>query len=217
MSRWNRLVRAGEWAVLLPVWRRFIKSQGWRVAAASGTGLFWFIIIIVIATSSGGDDGKPAPGSASTSPKASATSSPPAKSTASVAATATVAATTAAPTENPTEPPTVAQTAPPTEPPRQAPTQPPAAGVTITSISSPVSRNSNATVQAQTVAGASCTITYDTPAGNPSGASGLEAKTADSGGSVSWTWKIGGSTTLGTGSVTVRCAGASARADIVIQ
>lgn len=47
MERWQSLrqwlVRVGEWAVLLPLWRRFISSQGWRIAAASGVGFFDFL------------------------------------------------------------------------------------------------------------------------------------------------------------------------------
>ena len=45
-----------EWLVLLPLWRRLIKSPGGRSAAAAGTGIAWLLIIIIIATSGGGDD-----------------------------------------------------------------------------------------------------------------------------------------------------------------
>lgn len=46
-----------EWLVLLPLWRRLIKSPGGRIAAATGTGIVWIIIVVIAATSGGGDDG----------------------------------------------------------------------------------------------------------------------------------------------------------------
>ena len=49
-------MRVLEWLVLLPLWRRLIKSPNGRVAAAAGTGLVWLVLIIIIATSGGGDD-----------------------------------------------------------------------------------------------------------------------------------------------------------------
>jgi hypothetical protein len=74
MNRWNWFVRVGEWAVLLPLWRRFIKSQGWRIAAASGVGLLWVLLVIGIASGGGGNDGKDEAGSAtSTNTPASST------------------------------------------------------------------------------------------------------------------------------------------------
>ena len=48
--RWHWLLTASEWALLLPLWRRVIKDQRWRVAAAVGTGLLWLIVIIAIVT-----------------------------------------------------------------------------------------------------------------------------------------------------------------------
>jgi hypothetical protein len=44
---WKRLVGAGEWAVLLPLWRRLISNQPLRVAAACGTGLLWVILSLL--------------------------------------------------------------------------------------------------------------------------------------------------------------------------
>lgn len=104
----------------------------------------------------------------------------------------------------------------PQQPPQPAPPASPARSVTL-SVTSPVSRGGRATAQAQAWAGASCDITYVTPSGSTSTAQGLGPKTAGPDGTVSWTWVIGSSTRPGTGSVTVVCDGAQARASIVIQ
>jgi hypothetical protein len=66
-----------------------------------------------------------------------------------------------------------------------------------------VARNANATVSAQTAPGASCSITVNYASG-PSGASGLEAKTASASGAVSWTWKVGANTTPGNYTIVVK-------------
>ncbi len=96
------------------------------------------------------------------------------------------------------------------------PTAPPAlAGVTFVSVvGGPPGGTASAAVQ--TAPGVSCTITYVTPAGTVSRAQGLYPKTADSTGTVSWTWSIGSSTRPGTGTVTVTCGGMSASAPIAI-
>jgi micrococcal nuclease len=78
--------------------------------------------------------------------------------------------------------------------------------LTISSVTSPVSRGSNVTLSAKTSPGASCTITVNYKSG-PSKASGLGPKTADSSGVVSWTWKVGSGTTLGTWPISVTCNG----------
>ena len=105
-----------------------------------------------------------------------------------------------------------ATTAPPA-----ATTAPPAAGATqVVSVTSPIARNADATVRAQTSPGASCTIVVRYSSG-PSTAQGLGPKTADGSGAVAWTWTIGGQTTLGTWPVTVTCGGVSAGATITVQ
>lgn len=86
----------------------------------------------------------------------------------------------------------------------------------VVSITSPIKRGLDATIAIRTTPGASCSISYRTPAGTLSQASGLFQKTADSGGNASWTWTIGGSTNPGTGSVTVTCNGLSVTTPIVI-
>ena len=106
----------------------------------------------------------------------------------------------------------VATVAPPLAP---APQPAPASDVQITSVagSGPGGR---ATVVAQTMPGASCSIAYRTPAGTSSTAQGLGSKIADASGTASWTWEIGPSTRPGTGTVVVTCNGASARTPIEI-
>jgi endonuclease YncB( thermonuclease family) len=74
-----------------------------------------------------------------------------------------------------------------------------------------------ASASVQTPPQARCSIMYVTPAGTISQAQGLVAVTATAAGVASWSWVIGSNTTPGTGTVTVNCAGVSARADIVIS
>jgi hypothetical protein len=73
-----------------------------------------------------------------------------------------------------------------------------------------------ATLAAQTTPGASCSITYRTPAGTRSTAQGLGARAADGSGLVSWTWDIGPSTRPGSGTVVVTCNGATTSSPIQI-
>lgn len=54
--------------------------------------------------------------------------------------------------------------------------------------------------------GATCSISYTTPAGTRSTARGLIPKTASANGQVSWNWVIGSSTRPGTGRVEVSCS-----------
>ncbi len=70
------------------------------------------------------------------------------------------------------------------------------AALTISSVTSPVSQGANATLTAQTAPNASCTITVSYKSG-PSHASGLGPQTASASGVVSWTWKVGSTTTYG--------------------
>jgi hypothetical protein len=75
--------------------------------------------------------------------------------------------------------------------------------VLIISVTSPVSPGANATLVAQTVPGALCTITVRYKSG-PGTAEGLKpTPTADSSGRVSWTWKVGTNTTPGTWPIVV--------------
>lgn len=81
--------------------------------------------------------------------------------------------------------------------------------VEIVSITSPVKPGANATLIAQTTPGADCSITVYYKSG-PSSASGLGATTADSSGRVSWTWKVGTSTTPGSWRVVVKATSGGA-------
>jgi hypothetical protein len=83
--------------------------------------------------------------------------------------------------------------------------------VTILSIKSPVARNSYETVIAHVPPHTTASIEVDYKSG-PSHAQGLEPKTAGDDGIVTWTWKVGGNTTLGTWPVTVTDNGQSAKA-----
>lgn len=74
--------------------------------------------------------------------------------------------------------------------------------LSIVSVSSPIPRGATATLAAKTSPGAYCTITVYFKSG-PSKAAGLVPKTADSTGNVSWSWKIGTTTTAGTWQIVV--------------
>src|SRR5207245_10072449 len=88
----------------------------------------------------------------------------------------------------------------------------------IASLTSPVSAGQNAIIKVQTAPRASCSIVYTHPAGKTSTASGLDPKTADANGTVTWTWLISQQTQpLGNGKVLVTFGGKSAEATIVIQ
>ena len=85
---------------------------------------------------------------------------------------------------------------------------PPAAnakvGAAIGSVMSPVAAGSNTSVNARTLAGAQCSIivTYN---GVASHDSGLETKTADAYGVVSWTWTVGSGVPAGTWPIKITC------------
>ena len=74
--------------------------------------------------------------------------------------------------------------------------------IDILYVTSPASRGQTVTLSARTSPGANCTITVYYKSG-PSHASGLESKTADADGSISWSWKVGVTTTPGTWRIVV--------------
>jgi hypothetical protein len=86
-----------------------------------------------------------------------------------------------------------------------ASTAPSATSVRIVSVTSPARRGSNATLTAQTSAGATCNLSVTLPSGAQSQSTGLGQATADSGGHVRWVWKIGTRTKPGTATATVSC------------
>ena len=88
----------------------------------------------------------------------------------------------------------------------------------VVSLTSPVSAGQNADIKVQTSPGASCSIVYTHPSGKTSTATGLDPKTADADGTVTWTWLISKQTQpLGNGKVLVTCGGKSAEAIIAVQ
>lgn len=94
---------------------------------------------------------------------------------------------------------------------------PPGSGTfTVTKLTSPIDRGKKATLTIKTTAGSSCYLSYWTPAGNPSTASGLGAKTANGQGVCSWTWQISGNTTPGNGTLGVTVNGTTQTMIIVI-
>jgi beta-lactamase superfamily II metal-dependent hydrolase len=78
----------------------------------------------------------------------------------------------------------------------------------ILSVTSPVRQGDQATVNARSAPGATCTITVHYQSG-PSKAKGLESRTPDPGGSVSWSWDVGPKTSLGSWPITVLCSQAN--------
>jgi hypothetical protein len=119
-----------------------------------------------------------------------------------------VASTTVSPSATPR--PTAAPTPKLTPVPTPKPTPRPASlTLTFASLTSPISRGSDATAVASTTAGAGCSIVVEFASG-PSQASGLGSKTASSAGSVSWTWKVGSRTTPGSWPVAITCSAGGA-------
>lgn len=105
---------------------------------------------------------------------------------------------------------------PPSQAPQQQP-QPVAPTTQITALSSPVRAGQTASLSARAAPGATCNISYVTPAGTVSTAQGLISKVTDATGNASWSWVIGTNTRSGTGSVRVTCGGVSATQPIVIN
>lgn len=126
-------------------------------------------------------------------------------------------------TERPTEPsttpttePTTPQSTKPTAPSETEPTTPHTTEATeprhdvLTIISWPesISRNETGTVKVQGKPNTEYTISVYYKSGE-SQAEGLEAKTSDNDGYVSWSWKIGGRTSAGTFKIVVSGGGES--------
>ena len=114
-------------------------------------------------------------------------------------------ASTATPTVVPTPVPTATRS--PTPTPTVPPPDPsPALFLDVVALTSPITRGSRATLQARTLAGARCALQVTLPSGAVSRSGGTGAEPVAGGdGAVSWTWRIGGSTTPGVGEVRVEC------------
>ena len=112
---------------------------------------------------------------------------------------------TQAPTEAPTQAPTEAPTSEPTEAPTEAPTEydpeiP--SEILIINMTSPVPQGQMASVTVHGKPNTEHTITVMYSSG-PSKAEGLEPATSNVSGVVSWSWRIGASTKVGTYQITV--------------
>lgn len=88
--------------------------------------------------------------------------------------------------------------------------------IAITSVTSPVYAGDYAELTAQIQPGAEAEIDVIYKSGT-SRAQGLEAKTADENGHVSWKWKVGSSTSAGTWSIVVRSEGESVRTTFEVK
>lgn len=117
-------------------------------------------------------------------------------------------------TEEPTteEPTTVAPTTEkPTEKVTEAPTE-----IVITSITSSVNAGETASVSIQGAPNTEYYITVTYKSGK-STAAGLEAKTSDSNGNVSWSWEVGAKTSSGTYPISISGGGTSAKTEFTIN
>lgn len=88
--------------------------------------------------------------------------------------------------------------------------------VTIVSVTSPVDKGATASLTASATPGATCNITVYYKSG-PSKASGLEPKTTDASGRVSWQWRVGVNTTPGTWRIVVKCGDKSAETTFTVK
>ncbi|MEW9697776.1 hypothetical protein [Paenibacillus sp. SI8] len=89
------------------------------------------------------------------------------------------------------------------------------ASVKIISVTSPAARNSTATLKAKVKPGATASIEVHYKSG-ASKAEGLKSKKADDKGNVSWSWHVGGRTTLGSWPITVSSDGGSAETEFEV-
>lgn len=95
-------------------------------------------------------------------------------------------------------------------------TEPQPNGITITSLTSPIGRNETATISIEGKPNTAYKIKvyYSSSA---STASGLEEKTSDASGRVSWSWKIGGNTKSDTYKITITGGGDKAEAYFTVS
>ena len=85
--------------------------------------------------------------------------------------------------------------------------------VVLTSVTSPVRHGNAASIIVKTAPGAACTIVVAYKSG-PSRAKGLDTKTANQDGIVSWAWIVGTRTTPGAWPITVTCSGGGSQATL---
>lgn len=161
-------------------------------------------------------------GNASTTAKTTATGETTAKPSATTTGTATTAAATTTPATTKaatTAPATTkpASTQPITAKPAatQAPTAAPS-GITLVSLTSPVIQNETATIAINGAPNTSYDINVVYNSG-PSSAAGLDNKTSDGSGNVSWSWKVGGQTAPGTYNITISGGGKTYKTTFIVQ
>lgn len=89
-------------------------------------------------------------------------------------------------------------------------------GITVTELTSPVGRNETATISIKGKPDTEYTIKvyYSTTA---SKANGLEKKTSDVEGLVSWSWKVGGSTNPGTFKIVITGGGEKLETEFTVE
>jgi hypothetical protein len=123
-----------------------------------------------------------------------------------------------APTPSPihTSTPTATQTVSPTPSPSPSPTPAQPAGF-VTLLNQPTAhRGQNATLSIRTTPNTICSITVNYKS-RPATGPGLEDKTSDDAGNVSWTWKVGLRTTLGQWPIAVVCGDSSAQTYVTVS
>ncbi len=91
-----------------------------------------------------------------------------------------------------------------------------AAPLVITSITEQVLLGETATISVCGIANTEYSITVTLPSGNKSSSSALVAKTSDSEGNVTWSWKISSSTKPGEGKIVVTGGGETVNATFLI-
>jgi hypothetical protein len=87
---------------------------------------------------------------------------------------------------------------------------------TFLEFTSPVKLGKNATIKIKTTPNTFCYLTYWSPGGRISSASGLGAKTADANGVCTWTWLISNNEDPGNGTIAISAAGYNQSFIIVI-
>ena len=168
--------------------------SGRTKAIASGVWAV-FLVVLLATGSASSQSGSVAHSSPQLSPIAESIASP----------TPPLASPTPTPraTPSPSPQPSVAAPAPVPVAPAQTP---------VTFVNAPITaaRGLHATLQVRTAPNMSCSIVVNYKSG-PSKAAGLGPATSDGAGNVSWTWIVGGNTTVGSWPITVTCGNGSAQ------
>lgn len=109
----------------------------------------------------------------------------------------------------PSTPPSPIATATPTESIQLTPTLQPTQQndqITVTFLTSPIKQNELAQLDIKTAPQAQCAIKVTLPSGSQSSANGLEDKTADNSGIITWSWKINWNTKPGVAIIEIGCS-----------